>query len=209
MGVKQDSWYLMNKYVVSPFVDHQVRQTLDGKPAISYGLSSMGYDLRLDYEVAFHNLYSRETIDPKNTEEDNWNFIKVGDHTEDRVLVVPSNRFILAQTYESINMPYNCIGICTAKSTYARCGIILSTSPIEPGWQGHITLEVYNANNVPIRIYPGEGFLQLVLIETSDGWKMLVLLMTLVVASIKDKLELHYQRFRFKFNDKSINARER
>ena len=163
MTVKHDSWWLKNQYVVQPFVKTQINKDEEGNPLISYGLSSFGYDLRLDYEFTASK-HDRD-IDPKNTRNEDWHNPYLPISQKHNYIWLPSRSFILAQTLEYIKMPDDCIGICTSKSTYARCGIILSTSPIEPSWEGHITLEIFNANSVAVRLYAGEGILQLVLIS--------------------------------------------
>jgi dCTP deaminase len=137
--------------MIKPFEDKQKREGV-----ISYGVSSYGYDFRIDrdYKI-FTNSLSR-LVDPKNF--DTKVFV---DYSGDEC-IIPPNSFILGKSVEYFKMPKDVMGICVGKSTYARCGLIVNVTPIEPGWEGYITIEVSNTTPLPAKIYSGEGICQLV-----------------------------------------------
>jgi dCTP deaminase len=121
---------------------------------ISYGLSSYGYDVRVgSHFKVFHNLRST-VVDPKEFDEGSFT-----DHEGD--VLIPPNSFALAETVERFRMPRNVLSICVGKSTYARCGVIVNVTPLEPEWEGVLTLEISNTTPLPARIYAGEGIAQL------------------------------------------------
>jgi len=126
----------------------------DGK--VSYGLGSFGYDIRIDKEFRiFTDVHSTE-IDPKNFNEEA--FVKV----ERETCLIPPNSFLLGKSLEKFDMPDDLFGLVVGKSTYARCGIIVNMTPIEPGWKGYLTIEVSNTTPLPAKIYAGEGIAQVV-----------------------------------------------
>lgn len=129
------------------------------KKVLSYGQSSFGYDLRVSSEFKiFTNVYST-VVDPKNFDDNS--FID----TEGDCCVIPPNSFALGRSVERIKMPDDVFAICVGKSTYARCGIVVNVTPIEPGWEGYITLEFSNTTPLPARIYADEGCAQLVFFQ--------------------------------------------
>lgn len=137
---------------------------VQGGNVISYGLSHAGYDLRLGYKVlVFKNSWT-ERVDPKAFKQDkdyqNRLFEDVRVAQGERVWV-PPNGYILGYSLEYIAMPSNLIGTCLGKSTLARAGIIINTTPLEPGWHGHLTIEIANASPCPVCLYAGEGCAQL------------------------------------------------
>ena len=136
MGVKPDHWIrkmAIEKKMITPFVDSQVR-----KGVISYGVSSYGYDIRVTDEFKiFTNVYSA-IVDPKD-----FNPASMIDFRGD-VCIIPPNSFALARTIEYFRIPREVLTICVGKSTYARCGIIVNVTPFEPEWEGHVTLEISN-----------------------------------------------------------------
>lgn len=138
-----------NHKIVDPFLNKQVSSGV-----ISYGVSSYGYDLRVDNEfLVFHNVHN-VTIDPKNMKTES--FVRVeGDYCD-----IPPNSFALAKSVETIHMPDNVIAICIGKSTYARCGIIVNVTPLEPGWHGKVTIEISNSTPLPVRVHAREGIMQ-------------------------------------------------
>jgi dCTP deaminase len=145
---------LAHEGMISPFEEKLVR---DG--VISYGLSSFGYDIRLANEFkVFTNVHST-IVDPKKFDEKSFIEVK-SDHC-----IIPPNSFILSRSYEYIKMPKNILAICLGKSTYARCGLIVNVTPLEPGWEGHITMEISNTTPLPAKVYAKEGIAQLVFIE--------------------------------------------
>ena len=140
--------------MIEPFVDGQTR---DG--VISYGLSSYGYDARVSEEFKVFTNVDSATVDPKNFNEKSF-----VDRTTD-VCIVPPNSFVLARTVEYFRIPRAVLVICLGKSTYARCGIIVNVTPLEPEWEGHVTLEFSNTTPLPARIYANEGACQFLFLK--------------------------------------------
>ncbi len=157
MSVKPDRWIrrmAREKSMIEPFEENLVR---DG--VISYGVSSFGYDLRAAPEwKVFTNAYGA-VVDPKSF--DPQSFIEM----EGNNVLIPPNSFALTRSIEYIRMPENVIAIALGKSTYARCGIVANVTPLEPGWEGHVTLEISNTTPLPARVYAGEGIVQLLFFE--------------------------------------------
>ncbi|MBI3551594.1 MAG: dCTP deaminase [Elusimicrobia bacterium] len=158
--LKPDSWIrkmCLEHNMIEPFLD---RQEGDGK--VSYGLSSYGYDIRVadEYKI-FTNVYGA-VIDPKAF--DSKAFV---DH-KGATCVVPPNSFALARTVERFKMPRNALAICLGKSTYARCGIIVNVTPLEPTWEGYLTLEISNTTPLPAKVYSHEGIAQLLFFEGTE-----------------------------------------
>ncbi|BAS28949.1 dCTP deaminase [Limnochorda pilosa] len=146
--------------MIEPFVPEQVRLDPEtGKPVLSYGLSSYGYDLRVADEFKIFTNVNATVVDPKDF--DTRAFVDV----RGPACVIPPNSFALARSVEYLRIPRNVIGICTGKSTYARCGIILNVTPAEPGWHGYLTLEISNTTPLPARIYAGEGIAQMIFLQ--------------------------------------------
>ena len=140
--------------MISPFEDKQVR---DGK--ISYGLSSFGYDARVSDEFKIFTNVNSEIVDPKNFKPTNFVTKNVP------VCVIPPNSFALARTVERFKIPKNILVICLGKSTYARCGIIVNVTPLEPEWEGHVTLEFSNTTPLPAKVYANEGACQFLFLK--------------------------------------------
>ena len=132
--------------MIEPFEDRQRR---DG--CISYGLSSYGYDARVAPEWKIFTNVDSAVVDPKNFAASSF-----VDRTS-QVCVIPPNSFALARTVEYFRVPKDVLVICLGKSTYARCGIIVNVTPLEPGWEGHVTLEFSNTTPLPAKIYANEG----------------------------------------------------
>ena len=146
--------------MIDPFCDSQVRKNADGEALISYGLSSYGYDVRCaNHFKIFTNIHSA-TVDPKNFSDSS--FVDV----EADCCVIPPNSFALAHTVEYLRIPPDVLTICLGKSTYARCGIIVNVTPLEPEWEGHVTLEFSNTTNLPAKIYAGEGVAQFIFLQS-------------------------------------------
>lgn len=144
--------------MIEPFVDNQV-----SAGAISYGLSSYGYDIRVSKEFKiFTNSYGI-IVDPKSF--DPKSFVDI---TTDDYCTIPPNSFALARTVEYFRIPRNIITICVGKSTYARCGIIVNVTPFEPEWQGYVTLEISNTTPLPAKIYVNEGIAQVLFFESDE-----------------------------------------
>ena len=143
--------------MISPFEDKQVRE---GK--ISYGLSSYGYDARVSEEFKIFTNVNSEMVDPKNFKSTNF-VTKNG--TE---CIIPPNSFALARTVEKFKIPKDILVICLGKSTYARCGIIVNVTPLEPGWEGYVTLEFSNTTPLPAKIYANEGVAQFIFLKGKE-----------------------------------------
>ena len=164
MSIKSDRWIkgmAENNHMIEPFEANQVRRN-NGERIVSYGTSSYGYDVRCSNEFkVFTNLES-VIVDPKKFDESS--FI---DKTAD-VCVIPPNSFALARTIEFFRIPRNVLTICLGKSTYARCGIIVNVTPLEPEWEGHVTLEFSNTTPLPAKIYANEGVAQMLFFESDE-----------------------------------------
>ncbi len=164
MSIKSDRWIAKmakEHNMIQPFVENQVRY-LGDKRVISYGTSSYGYDVRCAPEFKiFTNVYST-TVDPKNFDEKS--FVDV----EGEVCIIPPNSFALARTVEYFCIPRNVLVVCVGKSTYARCGIIVNVTPLEPGWKGQVTLEFSNTTPLPAKIYANEGVAQMLFFESDE-----------------------------------------
>lgn len=160
MPVKNDKWIrkMVKEYrMIEPFCDSLIH-----KGVISYGVSSYGYDIRVADEFKiFTNVYSA-IVDPKNFDPRSFVDFKGG------VCVIPPNSFALGRSVEYFRIPRNVIGICIGKSTYARCGIVINITPLEPEWEGHITIEISNTTPLPAKIYANEGIAQVIFIESDD-----------------------------------------
>ena len=148
--------------MIEPFQEDQVRYSDNNSRLISYGLSSYGYDVRCANEFkVFTNIHSA-VVDPKSF--DAKSFVDINSE----VCVIPPNSFALARTVEYFRIPRDVLTICLGKSTYARCGIIVNVTPLEPEWEGHVTLEFSNTSNLPAKIYAGEGVAQMIFFESDE-----------------------------------------
>ena len=148
--------------MIEPFEAEQVR-TVDGQRVISFGTSSYGYDVRCAPEFKVFTNINSATVDPKHF--DNRSFVDV--HEES--CIVPPNAFALARTVEYFRIPRDVLTLCVGKSTYARCGIIVNVTPLEPEWEGHVTLEFSNTTNLPAKIYANEGVAQLLFFQSDEA----------------------------------------
>jgi dCTP deaminase len=153
--------------------DSQIRQLIDIKPfesgqkrpgKISYGVTSYGYDIRVGSVFKVFTNVHTQIIDPKNFSERSFVVIDAAAEGKDHVLI-PPNSFALCETVETVVMPRGYLAICVGKSTYARCGIIVNVTPIEPEWRGRITLEISNTTPLPAKVYVNEGIAQLVFLK--------------------------------------------
>jgi len=164
MSIKSDGWIrrmAREQGMIEPFENEQVR-AVDGNRVISYGTSSYGYDVRCaaDFKV-FTNINSA-IVDPKQFDESSF-VDKCAD-----ICVIPPNSFALARTVEYFRIPRTVLTICLGKSTYARCGIIVNVTPLEPEWEGHVTLEFSNTTPLPARVYANEGVAQMIFFESDE-----------------------------------------
>jgi dCTP deaminase len=158
MSMQPDSWIakmVKQHNMISPFEPTLVR---DGK--VSYGLSSYGYDFRVADEFKiFTNVHSA-IVDPKNFDE--RSFVDISGEGS---VLIPPNSFALTKTVEYVKIPRSVMGLCIGKSTYARCGIIVNVTPIQPEWEGQIVIEISNTTPLPAKIYAGEGIAEVVFFE--------------------------------------------
>ena len=157
MPIQNDAWIREmseNHGMIDPFEPGQVREG-----AISYGLSSYGYDIRVAPEFKVFTNVHNIVVDPK--EFDDRSFVDVNEHE----CIVPPNSFALARTVEYFRIPRDVLVICLGKSTYARCGIIVNVTPLEPTWEGYLTLEISNTTPLPAKIYANEGISQLLFLK--------------------------------------------
>ena len=139
--------------MIEPFVKELVRKDTNAK-LLSYGLSSYGYDVRVSNEFKIFTNINNSVIDPKNFSNDNF-VTKTTD-----CCILPPNSFALANTVETFKIPRDIIVVCVGKSTYARCGIVINVTPIEPEFEGQVVLEFSNTTNLPAKIYANEGACQ-------------------------------------------------
>ena len=161
MTVKSDRWIrrmAAEHRMIEPFTDGQVRQGV-----ISYGLSSYGYDVRIadDFKI-FTNINST-IVDPKHFDTRSFVDVKAAE------CIIPPNSFALARTVEYFRIPRDVLVVCLGKSSYARCGIIVNVTPLEPEWEGIVTLEVSNTTPLPARIYAGEGIAQMLFFQSDEA----------------------------------------
>ena len=165
MSIKSDKWIKkmsLEHEMIKPFSEDQIRLDDNGNKLISYGVSSYGYDVRCSNEFkVFTNKHSA-IVDPKSFDENS--FVDINSE----VCIIPPNSFALARTIEYFKIPRNVLTICLGKSTYARCGIIVNVTPLEPEWEGHVTLEFSNTTNLPAKIYAGEGVAQMLFFESDE-----------------------------------------
>lgn len=160
MSLMPDRWIqerAENDAMINPFVAKQKR---DG--VISYGLSSYGYDARVADEFKIFTNVNNAMVDPKNFSESSF----VDRKTD--VCIIPPNSFVLGRTVEYFKIPNDCLVICVGKSTYARCGIIVNVTPLEPGWEGHVTLEFSNTTPLPAKLYANEGVCQFLFFKSDQ-----------------------------------------
>ena len=165
MSIKSDKWIrrmAAEQGMIEPFEPGQVRENAQGR-IISYGTSSYGYDVRCADEFKiFTNVHSA-TVDPKNFDEKSFVDVKSD------VCIIPPNSFALARTVEFFRIPRDVLTICLGKSTYARCGIIVNVTPLEPEWEGHVTLEFSNTTTLPAKIYANEGVAQMLFLQSDEA----------------------------------------
>jgi len=155
MGVLAD-WQIRERVTIEPFADGASRPGV-----ISYGLTSYGYDLRLGRRFKVFTNARCAVVDPKNF--DPASFIDL----EADECLIPPNSFALAETVERLEIPRDVVAVCVGKSTYARIGIIVNVTPLEPEWRGKVTIEISNTAPLPAKVYAGEGIAQ-VLFLTGD-----------------------------------------
>jgi len=160
MSVLSDRWIkkmAIEKEMIKPFVSEQ-----KSSKNISYGLSSYGYDARVSNEFKIFTDVDSVIVDPKNFKKNSF-VSRTG-----KECIIPPNSFVLASTVEYFKIPKDVLVICLGKSTYARCGIIVNVTPLEPGWEGHVTLEFSNTTPLPAKIYANEGAAQFIFLKGNE-----------------------------------------
>ncbi len=158
--IKNDRWIkeMAEKGMIEPFAEAQVREGV-----ISYGVSSYGYDMRIADEFKIFTNINATIVDPKSFDPKSLVDFK-GD-----ICIIPPNSFVLGRSVEYIRVPRETIVICLGKSTYARCGIVVNVTPLEPEWEGHVTIEISNTTPLPARIYANEGVAQLIFLGSEES----------------------------------------
>jgi dCTP deaminase len=160
MTVMSDRWIrqmAQDHAMIEPFTEAQKRDGI-----ISYGLSSYGYDARVADDFKIFTNVDSAIVDPKNFNPDSF---------VDRkgpVAIIPPNSFALTHTVEYFRIPRDVLVVCLGKSTYARCGIIVNVTPLEPEWEGQVTIEISNTTPLPARIYAGEGICQFLFLKGNE-----------------------------------------
>ncbi|MBH32412.1 MAG: dCTP deaminase [Gammaproteobacteria bacterium] len=165
MSIKSDIWIKKmaeENMMISPFEPKQLSQA-NNKSVISYGTSSYGYDVRCSNQFKIFTNINSAVVDPKKFDPDSFVDF-VGD-----VCIIPPNSFALASTVEHFIIPRKVLTICLGKSTYARCGIIVNVTPLEPEWEGYVTLEFSNTTPLPAKIYANEGVAQMIFFESDTN----------------------------------------
>jgi dCTP deaminase len=164
VSIKSDRWIrrMAEEHgMIEPFAAEQVR-VVNGQKIVSYGTSSYGYDVRCAPEFKIFTNINSTIVDPKAF--DPASFVDL----TGEVCIIPPNSFALARTIEYFRIPRNVLTVCLGKSTYARCGIIVNVTPLEPEWEGHVTLEFSNTTPLPAKIYAHEGVAQMLFFESDE-----------------------------------------
>ncbi len=164
MPIKSDRWIrrMAREFgLIEPFEPGQIREHASGR-VISYGTSSYGYDIRCADEFKIFTNINSAIVDPKSFDSSSFVDLRAP------VCMIPPNSFALARTVEYLRIPRNVLTICLGKSTYARCGIIVNVTPLEPEWEGHVTLEFSNTTPLPAKIYANEGVAQILFFESDE-----------------------------------------
>ena len=167
MSIKSDKWIIdqsENHQLISPFEATQIRE-FKGEKIVSYGVSSYGYDVRCSNEFKIFTNTHSAIVDPKKFDPNSFIDV-IADEC-----IIPPNSFALARTIEYFKIPRSVLTLCLGKSTYARCGIIVNVTPLEPEWEGHVTLEFSNTTNLPAKIYANEGVAQMIFFESDQVCK--------------------------------------
>jgi dCTP deaminase len=164
MSIKSDKWIrrmAREHGMIEPFQPGQVREGTAGR-VISYGTSSYGYDVRCAPEFKIFTNINSTIVDPKQFDEKSFVDLSAD------VCIIPPNSFALSRTVEFFRIPRNVLVVCLGKSSYARCGIICNVTPLEPEWEGHVTLEFSNTTPLPAKIYANEGVAQMLFFESDE-----------------------------------------
>lgn len=157
--VKNDRWIkkMARRGMIEPFEENLVKEGV-----ISFGVSSYGYDMRVADEFKIFTNINTTVVDPKNF--DPKSFVEF----RGEVCIIPPNSFALARSVEYFRIPRDVLVLCIGKSTYARCGIIVNVTPLEPMWEGFVTIEISNTTPLPAKIYAHEGIAQLIFLKAEE-----------------------------------------
>ena len=164
MSIKSDKWIrrmATEHGMIEPFEPGQVKQ-VDGKRIVSYGTSSYGYDMRVADEYKIFTNVRNAVVDPKGIAEDAFVSIQADD------VLIPPNSFALCRSLEKFKIPRNVLCVVLGKSTYARCGIVCNVTPLEPEWEGYVTIEISNTTPLPAKVYSNEGIAQVLFFESDE-----------------------------------------
>ena len=165
--IKNDQWIFEQDNMITP-ISNKVNQGL------SYGLGSFGYDIRLsdkDFKIFKGNSHANEVIDPKRFNPNLLSSVSLIENTTEKFFFLPPFTAALGVSFERVEIPQNVMAIVMGKSTYARCGLIVNTTPLEPGWSGHITFEFFNTTGSNIRLYCNEGIAQVLFFEGDSPYQ--------------------------------------
>ncbi len=165
MSICPDKWIIkkaLEERMIEPFSKDLISHNDNGEKIVSFGTSSYGYDVRCATEFKIFTNVNNSIVDPKHFDSN----VFVDFHGEQ--CIIPPNSFVLGRTLEYFRVPRNVIAICLGKSTYARCGIVVNVTPLEPEWEGYVTLEFSNTTNLPAKLYANEGVAQLIFLESSQ-----------------------------------------
>ncbi len=165
MSIKNDRWiqHMAAAHgMIEPFEPALISRNAGGERLISYGTSSYGYDVCCADEFKIFTNINSAIVDPKHF--DPQSFVDI----QSDVCIIPPNSFALARTVEYFRIPRDILTICLGKSTYARCGIIVNVTPLEPEWEGHVTLEFSNTTPLPAKIYAHEGVAQMLFLQADE-----------------------------------------
>ncbi len=160
MGVKPDHWIrkmAKEAGLIEPFAPEQV-----GQGVISYGVSAYGYDMRLGDEFHFPIKPETEVIDPKQSKSLQYEVVTA------ESVVVPPHGSVLARSLEYFRIPRDILALSFGKSTYARCGVLPNITPLEPEWEGIVTMKIFNVSDHPVRLYANEGIAQVLFIAADE-----------------------------------------
>lgn len=164
MAIKNDRWIIeqAKRGMIEPFEEGQVKHSATGVRLVSFGTSSYGYDIRCGSEFKVFTNVHNQIVDPKNLTQ--TSFVDM----DTAVCIIPPNSFALATSLEYMRIPRDVLVTCLGKSTYARCGLIVNVTPLEPEWEGHITLEISNTTPLPAKVYANEGIAQLLFFQSDE-----------------------------------------
>lgn len=165
--------------MITPYIDHSVKTFEDGTKIPSYGSSTAGYDIRLGRNFTFFKKHQSDLNGILVGKDNDTEFVTMKSYDGDFIdildfdenctveikdvdwIILPPHTFTLAHAQEHLNIPRDVSVLCTNKSTWARCGVLLNTTPAEPGWSGYLTLEIANTTDLPVKIWSGIGVVQL------------------------------------------------